>query len=91
MKNYTNNKNIVSKVESKIKEIIGMPYIKLNGNRQILIEGKCRIFDFDSSEISLFCDKTKIMISGNNLSISVLDNGAVVIEGKILVLSFDGE
>lgn len=95
MKHYSNKKNVFAYTSEKasvvIKNIIGMPYIKLNGNRQIMIEGRCVIQEFDASIVALACEKMKIEIIGQNLAIRVLDNGAVVVDGKIISLNFDGD
>ena len=91
MKNYNNNKNVITKVSEKTNGFLRLPYIKLFGNKKLMVEGRCKIKEFDCNVVRLNCNGIKISVHGENLVISVLDRGAVVVDGIIASVNFDGE
>lgn len=63
--------------------------IQITGSREILAEGCGEVRTFDENCI-VFVAKRTICIEGEGLSMTNLENGAVIISGNFSAIKFEG-
>ena len=63
--------------------------IQITGNREILAEGCGEVRTFNENCV-VFVAKRTICIEGDGLSMTNLENGAVIISGNFSAIKFEG-
>lgn len=65
--------------------------IEMYSDRQLVIEGECRIVHYDTDRISALCHGRCICIEGSDLAIKMMNCDALIISGNIASISFGDE
>lgn len=89
-----NKKNAVralsEKIELPLDVICGAPMIEMYSDRQLVIEGECRISHYEADRISAMCRGKNISVKGRDLNIKLMNCDALIISGNIESISFGG-
>ncbi|GEM_PF-1327098 len=64
------------------------PALELDGNRSVVITGRCAILLYSEEEMRVNCGKMTICISGTGLELCTLDETELSIVGCIASVSF---
>ena len=88
MKNYTSKaKKVVRRIADDIVDEI--PKITVNGGREVIIEGKCKILEYKEQKICSACGKMRVSVSGRALNVGLLDKCALVVRGVVSGVWFE--
>ncbi|MGN1014039.1 MAG: YabP/YqfC family sporulation protein [Butyricicoccus sp.] len=66
----------------------GIPALELDGNRKIVISGRCVITVYSPEEMRIRCGKLEIGITGDGLELETLDSNELSICGTISGVGF---
>ncbi len=75
-------------VGTKFPELGGAPCIELDGNRSIVITGRCAIVLYSEEEMRIHCGRLLIQITGSALELGTLDEQELSITGLIAQVGF---
>ena len=68
---------------------MGLPYIKMSSNREVLIEDAGNIVHYDESCVKVRQRKNVVFVSGNNLKLIYLVNNDLRVTGFITCVGFE--
>lgn len=87
-----NKKNAIrslsDRIELPVDVLCGAPMIEMYSDRQLVIEGQCRITHYEAVRISAICRGKDICIKGSGLNIKLMNCDALIISGNIDSISF---
>ena len=64
------------------------PIVETDGNRSVVVAGKCNIALYSDSEMRISCGKLTVRICGTDLELQSLDDEEIAICGLIMEISF---
>ena len=75
-------------MEQKFPARLGGTSIELDGNRSIVITGRCAIVLYSKEEMRVRCGKLLIRVAGDGLELRTLDEDELSIVGLIAEVGF---
>lgn len=75
-------------MEAKFPELGSVPCMELNGNRGIVIAGRCAIVLYSAEEMRIRCGRLLVQITGSALELGTLDEQELSITGLIAQVGF---
>lgn len=75
-------------MEKKFHTHMGDPTVELDGNRSVVITGRCVISLYSETEMRVRCGKLTVRVSGDNLELCTLDETELSIIGLITEVGF---
>ncbi len=90
MKNrkHVNHEKIVSALELPKDLLLGMPYLTMNGNRELLIENHRGILTYTGRQMVILTKTHQIEISGSELYVEYYTADLMKIRGNIDGIAF---
>ena len=96
MKNYRKKESpnipvrvsLSEKTGLPIDTLAGFPQITLRYGRELTVEGCCRITEYTNDTLGLQCKSVKILVSGKNIRVKLMDELYLVVNGCINNISF---
>lgn len=85
---HTNFQRRRGRFESKLSGAGGAPCIELDGNRSIVITGRCVIALYSREEMRIRCGRLLVQITGSELELGTLDEQELSITGLIAQVGF---
>ena len=64
------------------------PMIETDGNRSVVITGKCAIVLYSKTEMRIQCGRLTVCVCGTELELQCLDESEICICGLIMEISF---
>ncbi len=91
-----NKKDIKEKVRDKINRVLELPVevignslrVNVIDNSYVLIEGKCKVADYFDNYIKIKTERYTLAVDGENLSIKEISDIDLIINGKIMNISY---
>ena len=91
-----NKKEIKEKVRDKINRVLELPVevignslrVNVIDNSYVLIEGKCKVADYFDNYIKIKTERYTLAVDGENLSIKEISDVDLIINGKIMNISY---
>ena len=68
--------------------VLGIPYVTMYGNLELIIENHRRIRCFNDELVEILSKSNIISVKGKNMSISEYTKDSIVVEGYIEQISF---
>ena len=81
---------ISDRIDLPLDVICGAPMIEMYANRQLVIEGECRISHYDEDMISALCRGRCICVKGKGLNITMMNCDGLIISGSVTSIDFTG-
>lgn len=76
-------------MEKRVWELsVVSPQISFQADREAVVEGKCRIIDYDEDRVLLRADRCCLQFWGRDLIVTSLSQEYLVIRGKLLRFEF---
>ncbi|MGI5959089.1 MAG: YabP/YqfC family sporulation protein [Massiliimalia sp.] len=76
-------------MEKRVWELsVVSPQISFQADREAVVEGKCRIIDYDEDRVLLRADRYCLQFWGRDLTVTSLSQEYLVIRGKLLRFEF---
>lgn len=75
-------------MRASFPELGGAPCIELDGNRNIVITGRCVIALYSREEMRIRCGRLLVQITGSELELGTLDEQELSITGLIAQVGF---
>lgn len=67
---------------------MGDPTVEVDGNRSVVISGRCMITRYSESEMRVRCGRLTVRVSGDGLELCTLDEAELSIVGLIAEVGF---
>ena len=75
-------------MEQRFHTHMGNPTVELDGNRSVVITGRCAITLYSETEMRVRCGGLTVRISGDGLELCTLDEAELSIVGLIAEVGF---
>ena len=75
-------------MEQRFHTHMGDPTVELDGNRSVVITGRCAITLYSETEMRVRCGGLTVRVSGDGLELCTLDEAELSIVGLIAEVGF---
>lgn len=75
-------------MEQRFHTHMGDPTVELDGNRSVVITGRCAITLYSETEMRVRCGGLTVRVSGDGLELRTLDEAELSIAGLIAEVGF---